>query len=221
MTPNAFITFEGIEGCGKSTQSALLKHALEAAGEATLSTREPGGTALAERIRDLILSGAPGDMTAETELLLYLAARQDHVAHRIRPALAAGTWVVCDRFADATIAYQGHARDLDLDQVTTWVNATRGLAPDLTLLLDLPVSEGLQRAHTRGEINRFEAEDPDFHQQVRDGYLALARAEPERIAVIDGSGAPEEVHERVIAAVNAHLKTRLASPLSPAPSASP
>jgi dTMP kinase len=200
-----FITLEGIEGSGKTTQAALLADALKAAGRDVLLTREPGGTPFAERVRHLVLDEK--EIGAEAELFLYLAARADHVARRIRPALAAGAWVVCDRFSDATLAYQGHGRGLPVRRLKSllgWV----GAVPDLTVLVDVPVATGLIRAGRRGETNRLDREDAAFHERVRAGYLSLADAEPDRIAVVDGTGTVDEVQ----AAVRAAVAERLGAP---------
>jgi len=197
-----FLTLEGIEGCGKTTQAALLADALKAAGREVVLTREPGGTPFAERVRHLVLEA--GEIGPKSELFLYLAARADHVARRILPALAAGAWVVCDRYGDATLAYQGYGRGLPLRRLKSllsWV----GPVPDLTVLVDVPVATGLARAGHRGETNRLDREETTFHQRVRAGYLTLAAAEPERIAVVDGTGTVDEVHAAVRAAVAERL----------------
>ena len=191
---NRFITLEGGEGGGKSTQIKLLAEALQAAGEAVCLTREPGGAPGAEEIRRLLVEGEPGRWTAETEALLHFAARADHLARTIRPALAAGKWVLCDRFADSTIAYQGYGHGLDLD----WLRDLRRQVvadsePGLTVILDLPVETGLARAAQRQgpaasqAEDRYERMDRSFHQRLRDGFLALASASPERCKVIDAS----------------------------------
>ncbi|MGD8378769.1 MAG: dTMP kinase [Gammaproteobacteria bacterium] len=183
-----FITVEGGEGVGKSTNLAFIQRHLEAAGETVVMTREPGGTPLAERIRDLLVDRAEHRMPDMTELLLMFAARAEHLEHRIRPALAVGHWVVCDRFTDATYAYQGGGRSMDhalielLEQ-----HVQRDLRPDLTLLLDAPVEVGIQRARARGEQDRFEVEQSDFFERVRESYLAIARREPERVSIVDAS----------------------------------
>lgn len=197
-----FITFEGIEGSGKTTQIGLLSRALHARGIAHVLTREPGGTPAGDRIRSLLLDPATR-LSAPAELLLYAAARAEHLERVIRPALAAGRMVLCDRYLDATRAYQGSGRGLPLD----WIEAIHALeplrlAPDTTLLLDLDAAVGLERArgrNARGGQNegRFEAEDLPFHRRVREGYLALAKSEPERFRVVDASGDPEAVQRRV------------------------
>lgn len=197
-----FLTLEGIEGCGKTTQAALLADALKRAGIEVLRTREPGGTPFAERVRQLVLEKEIG---AESELFLYLAARADHVARRIRPALATGAWVVCDRFGDATLAYQGYGRGLPVGRIKSLLKWAGGPVPDLTLLVDVPVETGLARAGRRGATNRLDREAEGFHQRVRDGYLALADAEPSRIVVVDGTGTVTQVHARLCAAVAERL----------------
>jgi len=185
----AFITFEGVEGCGKSTQIACLERHLREKGMEVEVTREPGGTAIAEAIREVLLDPRHGDMGEVTELLLYAAARAQHVHGRIAPALKAGKVLLCDRFADSTTAYQGAGRGIDaalLDQLHRI--ATGGLRPDLTFLLDLDPEEGLARVRARGRTDRLEQEALAFHCRVREGYLAAAQRETDRFAVIDASG---------------------------------
>lgn len=202
-----FITFEGIEGCGKTTQLQRLAAKLQADGHSVLITREPGGCAIADALRALLLDSANSAMAPSTELLLYAAARAQHVAEVIRPALDSGRIVLCDRFSDATLAYQGYGRGLDR-QLIGELNraATGGLSPDVTLLLDFPAAEGLARARRRNagsdgpDEGRFEAESLAFHRRVRDGYLELAAAEP-RFRVIDANGDQAAVAARVDAAL--------------------
>ena len=187
-----FITFEGIEGCGKSTQVELLKANLEAKGCTVEVTREPGGTAISEEIRNILLDPAHGEMSPIAELLLYQASRAQHVSERIRPALESGTIVVCDRFYDSTTAYQGAGRGLprqDLKRLHTL--ATGGLSPDLTILIDLDAETGLTRVKNVRESDRMEQESLAFHNRVREGFLKLADQETERIKVVDG-GPPQE-----------------------------
>lgn len=207
MKRGRFITLEGGEGAGKSTQLETVASCLGAAGIPFLTTREPGGTRRAEAIRGLLLSpGEAEPMALETELLLMFAARAQHVKQRIEPALASGTWVLCDRFTDATRAYQGGGRGLDLSQIealAAWVHGD--CWPDLTLLLDVPPARGLARAEKRGAKDRIEQEALAFFERVRAHYLALAAAEPGRFRVIDA--APEEaiVSAQVTATVQAFL----------------
>lgn len=199
-----FITLEGVEGSGKSTQALRLARALEAAGETVLSVREPGGTPAAEAVRAILLDPAHVGLAGEVELLLVAAARCDHVVRVIAPALDAGTHVVCDRFSDSTRAYQGGGRGVVADTVEVVDRIARGdLAPDLTLLLDVPAETGLARARRRNadcaaeDEARFEDEEIAFHRRVRSALLRQARREPERIWVIDASGAADDVWQRV------------------------
>ena len=188
-----FITFEGIEGCGKTTQINHLTAHLKEKHLPFLLTREPGGTAIGERIRQILLSSENSRMEPVTELFLYVAARAQHISQVVIPALREGKTVLCDRFTDATLAYQGNGRGLN----PAWIEEIhdrflKGLKPDLTFLLDLPVEEGLRRAWKRMENqavkeDRFEKEALAFHRRVREGYLLLARKEPGRIVVLDGT----------------------------------
>ena len=201
-----FITFEGGEGAGKSTQAALLADALRARGLEVLATREPGGSTGAEAIRELLVRGEPGRWDALSETLLHFAARRDHFVTTIEPALARGAWVVCDRFADSTMAYQGHGLGVERETVAGLYRAVLGdFAPDLTIILDLPVEEGLARASKRGGDDRYERMDAAFHQRLRDGFLAIAGAAPERCAVIDARGDVDAVHAAVLAVVKERL----------------
>ncbi len=194
-----FITFEGPEGCGKSTQLRLLASWLLARGVEPIVTREPGGTRIGEQVRALLHNPDHTEMTAETEILLYSAARAQHVAQVIRPALEAGQIVLCDRFYDSTFAYQGHGRGLSMEalrQITTF--ATRGLVPDLSLYLDVPPEVGLRRRETGGEeMNRLDREALAFHQRVREGYLALLKEEPARWRTVDATSSIEDVQMTV------------------------
>lgn len=198
-----FITFEGGEGCGKSTQIAALAARLTSRGLPVLATREPGGCAIADAIRRILLDPANATLVPRAELLLYAAARAQHVDEIIRPALGQGIWVLCDRFADATVAYQGGGRELPSTTIKTLNRiATDGLQPDLTLLLDLPVEEGLRRAigrnHQDGTAHegRFEAETLAFHERVRTAYRHLAENHT-RFRVVDASGDVATVADRI------------------------
>jgi dTMP kinase len=200
-----FITIEGPEGAGKTTQAAALASHLEDRGLDVHVTREPGGTWLGERLRDVLLartdSVAPTDPL--TDALLFNAARRQLVTEVVRPALASGRTVICARFADSTLAYQGYGAGVPLDQLRALADAaTEGLVPDLTILLDMPVEDGLARV-APGDVTRFEAEfDLGFHRRVRDGFLSLAAEEPDRFAVVDASGTPLEVALATSAAVD-------------------
>ncbi|HSO41514.1 MAG TPA: dTMP kinase [Rhodospirillales bacterium] len=202
-----FITVEGGEGTGKSTQVRMLADSLRAAGLAVVATREPGGAPAAEDIRGLLVQGAVRRWSPVTETLLHYAARREHLDGTILPALAAGPWVVCDRFADSTMAYQGYGLELGRDFVTALHRLVVGsIAPDLTLILDLPVDEGLARAAARaGGEDRYERMDRAFHERVRQGFLAIARDEPERCAVIDARGSPDAVAAELLRQVIVRL----------------
>jgi len=201
-----FITFEGIEGTGKSTQIALLKASLEAAGRSVLVTCEPGGSRIGAELRRVLLSLENRDLCARAELFLYLADRAQHVAQVVRPALGAGQVVLCDRFADSTVAYQAYGRGLDAELLHSLnALAVDGLWPHLTILLDLDPETGLTRAVARNTAEgktvaegRFEAESLAFHTRVRQGYQAWARRFPERIRTVDASGAPESIAAAVL-----------------------
>ena len=206
-----FLTLEGPEGSGKSTQISFLTTTLRQAGYSVVSSREPGGTKVAEAIRQTLLSGSSNEaITPETEALLVLAARSQHVAHMIRPALARGSIVLCDRFADSTFAYQGFGRGLSL----SWLEranrtATGGLRPHLTLLLDIPVSRGLaRRRHARGSRNRLDRESVKFHERVRQGFLTLASQTPHRIKIINADRPVNVVRAEIEALVLGWLRTR-------------
>jgi dTMP kinase len=207
-----FITIEGGEGAGKSTQLDLLVRALERAGIAAQRTREPGGSEGAEAIRRLLLEGAAERWDAIAETLLFYAARREHVTRLIQPTLDRGIWVVCDRFADSTIAYQGYGRGLPMADLQALHRFALGdFAPDLTLILDLPVAEGLARAARRsGSADRFERLDAAFHERLRQGFQQIAATDPQRCVVIDASGDVDNVHRSALAAVAARLEARLA-----------
>jgi dTMP kinase len=204
------ITCEGIEGSGKSTQILRLADHLRGQGREVVVTREPGGCPIADAIRRILLDPSNSRLCATAELLLYAAARAQHVEEVIRPTLAQGVVVLCDRYIDATLAYQGFGRGLDLTLITELNQvASSGLLPDLTLLFDLPVATGLNRALARNAValeneGRFEAESLAFHQRVRAGYLQSASQE-ERFTIIDATGTPEQVTERVTRVVDTFL----------------
>jgi len=202
-----FITLEGGEGAGKSTQQNRLVARLSELGLQVVATREPGGSEGAEAIRELLVNGPPDKWSATTEVLLMNAARRDHLERRILPALERGAWVVCDRFADSTRAYQGAGGDADpalIDLIERQV--VGGTRPDLTLILDLPVEDGLRRAaHRGGGEARFEAKGTAFHQRLRQGFLDIAAAEPERCVVIDSTAEPDAVSDTIWTAVRDRL----------------
>ena len=213
-TTGKFITFEGGEGTGKSTQAAMLARRLESFGVGLLLTREPGGSPGAEIIRHILLSGAAKPFGPEAEAMLFAAAREDHINYAIAPALKAGKWVVCDRFADSTRVYQGSLGKIDQRFIRALERVSVGdLKPDLTFVLDLPAPLAMQRAAERrsgGAPDRFEAEDIAFHEKLRGAYLTLALAEPERCVIIDASQSKEVVAKRIWDAVNARLNPAMA-----------
>ncbi len=197
-----FITFEGVEGAGKTTQGQRLATAL---GPDVVLTREPGGTPVSERIRDIFLTS--DRITTMTELLLIAAARAQHVDERIRPALASNQIVICDRFIDATVAYQGYRGGIDLEIIHQLNHiATGGLTPDITFILDLPPEIGLQRQQ-QGETHRdrLDREPLEFHRRVREGYLSAAAAEPHRVKLIDAAQSPDDVHTAILTEYQAYL----------------
>jgi dTMP kinase len=207
MSRGVFITFEGGEGSGKSTQIALLADRLTTAGAEVVRVREPGGTLVGDRVRDLLLDPAHTGLDPRAELLLYEASRAALVAEVIAPALERGAVVLCDRFFDSTVAYQGAGRGLDASMVRTLnAYASAGLTPDVTIVLDIDPVVGLERATGMG-ADRLEAEDVVFHQRVRAGFLALAAEEPDRMVVVDADRCPEDVEAGVAAAVRAHPAT--------------
>jgi len=209
-----FITFEGGEGTGKSTHAAMLAHRLESLGLGVLLTREPGGSPGAEAIRHVLLSGAAKPFGPDAEAMLFAAARDDHVNCSILPALAAGKWVVCDRFADSTRVYQGVLGKIDRRLIRALERVSIGaLSPDLTFVLDVPAALGQERAaRRRGTSNpdRFEAEENEFHENLRQAYLALAASEPDRCVIVDASGAKDDVAKRIWATVNSRLNPAMA-----------
>jgi dTMP kinase len=192
--PGFFLTLEGPEGCGKSTQAELLLEHFRLRAVSTVVTREPGGTLLGDKIRALLLDPAHGEMTPRTELLLYEAARAQHVEQVIRPALERGALVVCDRFMDSSTVYQGNGLGLFGESVTQLNRfAVADVTPDLTVVLDLPAAEGLRRANATGAPDRIEQRPAAFHERVREGFLALARSTPARIVVVSATGDRERI----------------------------
>lgn len=199
-----FITFEGIDLCGKSTQAEKLVAYLAEQGFDIITSREPGGPPISEKIREILLDPQNRTMTSLTELLLYEAGRAQHTEELIRPALKAGKWVISDRYGDASFAYQGYGRKLGPELVRQLNQlATGGLVPDLTIVLDLPPEAAARRPQGKGwKADRLEREKVDFHRRVREGYLQLAEEEPQRVEIIDGQGTVEEIQRRVRAAVD-------------------
>jgi dTMP kinase len=212
MASGKFITFEGGEGAGKSTQIARLAKALERSGLTVTSTREPGGSPGAETIRGLLLDPA-AEWDPPTEALLHFAARADHYTTCIAPALRRGDWVLCDRFADSTRAYQGYGLGLDMEAIETLYEIALGeFKPDLTLILDLPVETGMRRIGTRdGDADRYEQMDTDFHKRLRNGFLDIASREPGRCAVIDADAEIDTVTARIFDCVSERLGVTLTS----------
>jgi dTMP kinase len=214
----AFITFEGIDGCGKSTQLRLLASELRMRGFEVVSTREPGGTPLGQGIRNVLLDPQM-EVDPLAELLLFAADRAQHVRTLLAPAIESGSIVLSDRYADATAAYQGAGRNFTTEMIAEVISlATGGLKPDLTLIFDLPVAECLartsRRTETDNQTDRLDAEDAAFHTRVRDAYLKLAAEEPERVRVISASGSINETHDRVMEAVIPFLESKVQSPKS-------
>ncbi|MGC8666872.1 MAG: dTMP kinase [Chthonomonadales bacterium] len=206
ISRGVFITFEGVEGSGKSTQIALLQAAVRQGGISVSCFREPGGTPAGEQIRTVLLSHE-ADVTPAAELFLFLAARAELVAKAVAPALASGRWVLCDRYSDSTLAYQGYARGFPLDWLRSLNRfATQNVSPYLTILLDLDPRVGLARSTGR---DRMEAEDEEFHRRVRQGFLDLAGQEPERFVVIDGTLPAQHIHRKVVDVVSSRTGVRL------------
>ncbi|MCP4879046.1 MAG: dTMP kinase [Gammaproteobacteria bacterium] len=207
MELGRFISIEGGEGAGKSTSVAFIKAYLQNQGIAVVSTREPGGTQLAEQLRQLLLNHHDEDIDPYTELLMMFAARRQHVTQVIEPALAAGKWVLCDRFTDCSYAYQGYGRKLPLDfidQLALWIHGDTN--PDLTLLLDLDIKVGMQRARQRNSLDRIESETMAFFEAARQGYLLRAQAEPQRFSIIDAAQDIAGVQKQLQEALQALLK---------------
>lgn len=202
-----FITVEGGEGAGKSSNLDFIRNLLNSAGKQVVFTREPGGTPLGEAIRDLLLGHQHTGMADDTELLLMFAARAEHLQQKIIPALQQGQWVLCDRFTDASYAYQGAGRGLASDRIASLEQFVQGgLRPDLTLLLDLPVEQGLARAGQRSEPDRFEKQEMSFFEKVRAGYLEIAAREPHRVKIVDASKPLETVQQQINSVVSAFLE---------------
>lgn len=208
--PGLFITVEGVEGAGKSTNLATIIDGLEQAGIEVVSTREPGGTPFAEAIRELLLAPREEAVDQTTELLLMFAARSQHMKTHIQPALAEGKWVVCDRFTDATYAYQGAGRELGFDLVAQLEQLVQGdFRPDRTFYLDLSVEQGMQRVVSRGEKDRFEQEQSMFFERVRNAYLGMVEKEPQRFILIDASKGLEEVQGQVQSELNKLIENQV------------
>ena len=207
MSRGKFITFEGGEGVGKSTNVAFVESYLQSKNIPVLVTREPGGTKLAEKLRALLLDKKSEAITEEAELLLMFAARSQHLKHVIEPALARGDWVICDRFTDATYAYQGGGRNMKISTIEGLENLIQGnLRPDLTLLLDAPVKVGMERAGKRGAFDRFESETLQFFEDVRRAYLLQAEINPQRITLIKASQPLAEVQQAIITVLSPLLR---------------
>jgi dTMP kinase len=204
MVAMAFITVEGIEGCGKSTQARRLADAWEGP---VILTREPGGTAIGRQIRALLLGHEPAHLSPQAEALLFSADRAQHVAEVVRPSLELGRTVISDRYLDSSLAYQGYGRGLPLDALRSAATlATGGLTPDVTVLVDVPVGVGLGRVRGRGGRDRMEAEAVEFHERVRTGFLEMAAREPARFLVVDGAGTPESVFDLLRAGLIPRLR---------------
>ncbi len=213
--PGLFITLEGIDGCGKSTQLEMLSRTLDERGVDFIITRQPGGTLIGERVRDIVLANASAGLAPLAELMLYAADRAQHVAEFVRPAIEAGRIVISDRYTDSTTAFQGYGRGLDLEVIAELNHlATGGLCPDLTILFDIEPEAASARLKARQTaiesergMTRFEDEAREFHHRVREGYLKLARAHPERIRIIDSSASARETHEKTMAIVAPMIKS--------------
>jgi dTMP kinase len=204
VSPGRFITLEGGEGAGKSTQARLLADALTKRGVSVLQSREPGGAPGAEVLRELLLGGSV-EWSAPAETLLHFAARAEHIETTIRPALASGTWVICDRFYDSTMAYQGYGQGADRDMIAT-LTRMLGVAPDVTLVLDVSDAVAVERQLKRGaDADRYERLDALFHARVRQGFRDIAAAAPERCVLLPGDGSEADVHAAIMAALQARL----------------
>ena len=203
-----FITLEGSEGCGKTTNMAYIEKLLDDAKVELVVTREPGGTPLGETIREILLDRKQTSMSEDTELMLMFAARAQHMHEKIKPAIDAGKWVLCDRFVDATYAYQGNGRGINLQRIATLDNwVLDSFKPDLTLYLDISVEQGLKRAEARAELDRFETEQIDFFERVRSGYLERVKNDPERFRVIDAGESLEQVQRSIKSQIDTFIRT--------------
>ena len=213
VKPGKLITLEGGEGAGKSTQLARLAAALQQSGLSVVTTREPGGSPAGERIRKLLVEGEPGSMAPMTEALLHFAQRAEHIEKTIRPALARGAWVVCDRFADSTMAYQGYGHGLGRAPIQSLCRLVCGdLVPALTLIFDVPVEIGLARAASRrGVETRYERMDASFHERLRRGFLDIAKREPKRCAVIDAAREVDAVTAEMLKTVGRRLRVKFSN----------
>jgi dTMP kinase len=210
MKAGKFITLEGGEGVGKSTNLSFIKQLLEQRGLTVIVTREPGGTAFSEKIRQLLLENTDEVVSEQTELLLMFAARAQHIHHVIQPALIQGHWVLCDRFTDATYAYQGGGRNMDVAMIEWLENTIQGtLRPDLTLLLDASIDVGMDRANKRGELDRFESEKQAFFERVRAAYLDRAQQYPQIIKIINAEQSLDKVQAEIRDVIDQLLKSHL------------
>ena len=208
MPRGRFITVEGGEGAGKTSNLTFIQEFLETAGKTVVFTREPGGTPMGEEIRNLLLGHQHSGMAHDTELLLMFAARSEHLQQKILPALESGDWVLCDRFTDASYAYQGAGRGISRERIAILEQFVQGdLRPDLTLLLDVPVEMGLERAGRRSDPDRFESEAQDFFYKVREGYLAIARQEPHRVKLIDASPGLDQVQQQIASVLKEFMES--------------
>ena len=208
MKAGKFITFEGIEGAGKSSNVSFAERVLKQSGKRLMLTREPGGTPLGESLRELLLGHEHDDISFKAELLLMFAARAQHLDNKILPAIERGEWVICDRFTDATYAYQGGGRLLDSATISVLETLVQGeRRPDLTILLDLPVSQGLERAGKRSAPDRFEREKHDFFERVRAAYLEIADRDPQRVKVVDASLSLQQVQQQIKSVLSSFLES--------------
>ena len=211
MSDGKFITFEGGEGAGKSTQVRLLADSLRQLGHKVIETREPGGSPGAEAIRELLVNGGTNRWSGSSESLLNYAARRDHIDRTIIPALEEGAWVICDRFADSTMAYQGYGHELGAEWVSDLHMLVLGdFKPDLTIVFDIAPEQGLKRANSRSDTeDRYERMETSFHDRLRVGFLAIASNEPDRCVVLDASGTIDDIHAQILASVQERLGPNL------------